>query len=583
MLILILIQRFRAKYTEIIAGIIATIWVEFQYLIRKARALSNAILSSRAKPIAEESGLGPMTRPIGVEPTLLDLPLDVRTMIWEYALSIDKKRVEHSSYWRELSEGEFDLMIGKIQPSQNNGNSDRERSQKGYKKKVVCELDFSLMLTNKQCYRDGLEIMRHRNKFVQIDGWTGENYEALAELGDIPIWAYQPVWDGEILVAQPLPCKVEPVFRLAYSHDRPRSSIFISIKDLPLVCKSLYHLHSYPAPQYFLLKLVLKIPRGGVTPVFWGFKTEAEVRDFFQCSMMRYLGALIMHAHWGKEGKVIDTPQEGTFRLHRRLNTLEAWIVENIQSWKHELEKPKHRYMHDRALSLFNEAEQADADGGLSTAIDLYVELKALVDQLCREDLFWEEARPPVVLLDLYMKYSICCFRLSTMAGSLKKLISTNQPDSSLATKQWAYVNAVEALSMTHHIGGQPRIRANLLMNQAALKLELQRYPDASITSAICLATFEMIRYSMPLVRRRTLMKYASRYFREGRRLQVRHWKEEVQSYHGYYFSNRKAWDDPLETSYNKIENSEWKLNFERVLKLFQDTFQLDPSHVIQP
>jgi hypothetical protein len=581
------VQYIQAKVMERLVGVIATILVNIRFSTRYERTRSKTKSqtkrlsmgeSNTEEAITEEAISSPMTRPAGVEPTLLGLPFEVRTIILDYALSIDRRRVEHSSYWRELSEGEFDWMVGRIDPWDTYiySYSDRERSQKGYKKNVVCELDFSLMLSSKQCYEEGLEIMRYQNRFVQIDGWMDENYEALAELGNIPIWAYQPVWNEETLLAQPLPCKVEPVLRLAYESRRHGGSIFISIKDFPLVSKSLYHLHSSPVGRQAALACLFTLPDEGLTPDFWGFKTEAEVRTFLQASLIRYFGVWLRNIYWGEMGTIVHTPEFALFHLGRTLNGLEEWVVENIPAWDLVPEKSKYDYMYGNAVELFSEAEQANADGGISTAIGLYFEVKALVDQLCREEPSWRTNQSQQVIQDLYNKYSTCCFRLSSMADSPKKPVPANQPGPSLAVKQWAYINVVEALTMVRFIGRRPRFRASLLINQAALMLELQRYPDVSITSALCLATFEIMKHRSPLVRGRTLLDMAHKHFLNGDPPSARRWTEDIELHHGYYFSNRRARNHSFKSARFKLTPSEWERKFKRVHALFEETFNPD-------
>lgn len=532
--------------------------------------LSLLLLKTAHKP---EQNIPPsepnMAQQPSVVPTLLSLPGELKSNILDHCLSIKTNRVEHARYWCDLSPEQFSHMIGKIYPTAGNCTSDRDHSQKGYMTKVDCNLSVSLMHANRELYQEGRHIMREENKFIQIKGWTDNDFKALFQLGSIPIWSHQPISHMGTLVTQCLPCNVEPVLQFI-NHSRKGLTIFIYIKDLPLACKALYHCRTSPHHEFHdTLAMHFKVPATGLSPAFWDFKTDTEVKDFLNRGVIRFIGTCIQTIFFNAN---VWRPNEVRRPGSRPLNELEEWILDHVRPHFHDLQAPKLQYMRESALAKFAQAEKLVASkDGFSDAVGLYAEFKDLVHQMSREEYVFELNFDEEVIQDLFMKYSICCFRLSSMTSHLKD---------GLGATQWAYINCLEALSMVRHVTSEPKVRSMLLINLALLQLELQSFSDFAVASTLCLAMYEILQLGEPNMEYHELIAATSAHFKgaDGPSPPP-HWEDPFTEVYGLLFPMRHhIWEALYRTQQPVLTCEQWGRKFEQARALFDSHFPEGPE-----
>lgn len=506
-----------------------------------------------------------MTQQPSVVPTLLSLPGELKSSILDHCLSIKKNRVEHDRYWCELGAAEFCHMVGKIDPTAGDCTSDREHSQKGYMTEVDCNLSVSMMHANQELYRVGRHIMREENKFVKIRGWTDDDFEALFELGSIPIWSYEPIRHMDTLVTQRLPCLVEPVLQFN-NYSGKGHTILIYIKDLPLACKAMYHCRTSSRPESnTLLSMDLRAPATGLTPVFWDFETDVEVKDFLNRGVIRYLGTCIQTISVNsKPWRRNDVPEPGS----RPLNELEEWILNHVQPHLDELEVTKVQNMLESALADFARAEELiTSEEGVAEAIGHYVECKDLVHQMSKEEYVFELDLDDEVFQDLFMRYSFCCYRLSCIVAHL---------DDGIAAAQWAYINCLEALCMVQHAASEPQVRLALLLILANLQLALPEFSDLAVASTLCLAIYEILEHGEPDLEHHELVAATSEQFKgvEGPP-PPRGWEATWTEAHGVRFPMRSTVGYALGRALPQLPFEQWESKFKQARALLQ-------SHIIK-
>lgn len=462
----------------------------------------------------------------------MGLPFDLRDKLISPFLSIKAARVEHDRYLRELDREEFNQIVSAIVPTDDDLSTDIENRHQSYMADVECVLDYNIMLTNQQLYAEGCNLLQNRNKFVQIEGWTDADFKALSKLGRVPIWSYRPIWHGETLVAQGLPCKVDPVLRFINTL-RAGDTIFIYIKDLPLVCKAIRQCRSYPnpsAPTEFLLEF--NIPEEGLTPAFWDLKTNSEVQDFLNEGLIRYTGLFILYLLWRNQdpalGAAIEGNNEATGNhadeeptndglsqvFPRPVNELEIWIANHVRPWRPAERGPKFRYMIDSIKSKFIEAEELSSSNYFK-AVGLYLEVKDLVRQLFLEEPQWYYMATKEHKLELCKTYSTCCYRLSFMSNITETFVESNQSTSRLAVLQWAYINCVEALSMIQDecLGAKPATRSELFITLGNLQLQFDNFCDSHVATSLCLAIYGILKARMPALGHDDLIEMTNEQF----------------------------------------------------------------------
>ncbi|KAK5044435.1 hypothetical protein LTR84_011249 [Exophiala bonariae] len=369
-----------------------------------------------------------MPHPPGVEPTLQGLPAELRHKILTKCVDYNTNRVERR-FWRELEAAEFSSMVRSITPIDDSVSANHEHSQKGYMLNAQCQLDYSVVLSDKANYQESCEIVR-KIKFVQVDGFTDREFEALFQHGTIPIWSYQLVLYKQNPVTQSLPpCKITPVLNLTIFR-MTGNTIFVNIKDLPLVCKSIYESSSRGAIALDIPVSILKftVPQEGITPTFWDLKTGVEVKEFLYCGIIRYIGGWITNLLWEEDLTRIWGATTSSVPLPRPMNELEAWIVENIQPYQHSTGANRFNYLLDLAESKFLDAEGiVVSPGRFLDAVELYVEAKDLFHQLLKDEVDMHAVLGDQEIQDLFTSYSICCLRLSTMTTHMEDMIDNNR------------------------------------------------------------------------------------------------------------------------------------------------------------
>ena len=354
-----------------------------------------------------------------------------------------------------------------------------------------------------------LDMVQNLNIFAEIEGWTDDNYDALSELGNIPIWGYQPVWRGEDLIIQPLPCKVKPVFRPVYEASPclgsdgslcSSQSISVSIKDFPLVCKALRYSNNLLAYEQKELTLYIKTPDKGLSPEFRGFSTNGEAETFFLRGVMCYLVDWILNARWETDtlteqflwgDHVLYDPDRDMTYLERLLCLQWEVLQGSYPMWN----------IHETVKQLFEQAEQTNGDEGIDGAIHLYVGLKGLIDRITRESPLLMFGLPGEAQDDFYKWHSFGSFRLSCMLNPIKAISHGGLPGPSLALKQWAYINTIEAQRLSKqentHLG-HPHDRANLAINKGALQMALPYYTQLGTVSSLCYANYLAMKNRFP-------------------------------------------------------------------------------------
>ncbi|KAK5045644.1 hypothetical protein LTR84_009013 [Exophiala bonariae] len=503
-----------------------------------------------------------MSHPTGVESTLPGLPAEIRYNILEKCTNIHQNRVERR-FWRELETAELNSMVDRYWGSRHSDNE--------YMLNVDCQLSSALILSSKEHYHEGRKLVQ-KMKFVQIDGWAYYELKTLFEYGTIPMWSDQPSLHEHPQFTQDLPPgphEIVPIMTLSKSPLTGRT-FFISMEDLSFLCKVIYvsriqYRHSAKSSS---LSLHFTVPQEGITPAFWGLETDEEVKAFLHSGIIRYIRPWITQAFLGSElaspiGDIDATVSSQP--LSRRMNHLEAWIVENAQrppALQLDIEVDRLIWMFDNALSKVSQAEElVTMEDRYVDAINLYIEAKDLFRHVRAQ---WRNAPNLRDYRYMLTTYDLCCIRLMLMTDHIT---AENRFGTRKAVTQWAYINCVELMRNSHKL----KTRSRILLRKAQLQVDMSVFPDQTIASNLGASIYAMLKRRNPKWSHGELLEAIDDFYKTGGASPPpKEWEVGCSHGGGCLEPVDEAASDSIVQRQPRVSKEEWLYKFELVKELIR-------------